>query len=158
MSYLHSRRARFALRAIAAVVLTLPLAGAECADLTSPGAAASTGASYDGIYTLASFDGKSGTGGKIFDVDAKNYLQLTRAEWEISNKGKHLETRTWTTQVVNGVSTSAKQFNPEIHTCEIAISGGKASCTLDSGTSIQATIGSNTVTTTNGSHVLVFKK
>jgi hypothetical protein len=159
MSYSHSRHARFALRAIAAVVLTLPLAGAECADLTTPGgSSASSGASYDGTYTLTTVDAKP-LPFNIFFVDNQNKLVLTKGEWIVSNGGKSLTTKMWTTSYVSGKATSEARFNPEVHTCSVTISGGTASCTLDSGTSIQATIGSNVVTQTSyGSHVLEFTK
>ena len=159
MSYLHSRHVRFALRAAAAVVLALPLAGAECADLTTPGGdTATSGGNYDGTYTLMTVDGKP-LPFNIFFVDNSNKLVLTKGEWTVSDGGKSLTTRMWTTSYVSGTAKSEAKFNPEVHTCSVTIKNGVASCTLDSGTSIQATIGSNVVTQTSyGSHVLEFRK
>ena len=147
MSHLHSRRARFAVRAIAGLILTLPLAGAECADLTSPGGSA--GANYDGTYTLVTVDGSSLPANIIF-VNSQNRLVLTKGEWTIS--GKSLTTRMWTTSYVNGSATSEARFNPEVHTCTVTIDDGTASCTLDSGSSISASIGDGTVVQSYSGH------
>ena len=155
MSYLHSRRARFAVRALAGLILALPLAGAECADLTSPGGSA--GANYDGTYTLVTVDGSSLPANIIF-VNSQNRLVLTKGEWTISESGKKLTTRMWTTSYVNGTPTSEARFNPEVHGCTVTIDDGQASCTLDSGSSIFATIEGGTIVQSSSGHVLEFKK
>lgn len=157
MPHLHFRHARLAVRALAGVILALPLAGAECADLTAPGGSAAAGASYDGTYTLVTVDGSSLPANIIF-VNSQNRLVLTKGEWTISESGKKLTTRMWTTSYVNGTPTSEARFNPEVHGCTVTIDDGQASCTLDSGSSIFATIEGGTIVQSSSGHVLEFKK
>ena len=158
MPRLQSRLAAIALRSAAVVLLALPLAGAECADMTEPttaGAAGGLGASYDGTYNLVSVDG-NGLPANIIFVDSQNRLVLTQGQWVIS--GKSLTTKMWTTQYISGKATSAAQFNPEVHTCTVTISGESASCTLDSGSSIFATISGGTVVYSYSGHQLRFTR
>lgn len=156
MPRLRSRLAAVALRSIAGFILVLPLAGAECADLTEPsGAGSTTSGSYDGTYNLVSADGSSLPANIIF-VDSQNRLVLTKGQWVIA--GTSLTTKMWTTQYVNGQATSAAKFNPEVHTCTVTISGDSASCTLDSGSSIFATIGGGAVVYSYSGHQLRFEK
>ena len=146
-----------ALRTTAALILALPLAGAECADLTQPGGGgAAGGASYDGTYNLVTVDGKPIPQDIIF-VDANNHLRLTQGQWIIA--GSSLTTKMWTTSYINGVAKSDQNFNPEIHTCTVTISGETASCTLNgSSTVISATISGGTVVQSSNGHVLRFEK
>jgi hypothetical protein len=155
MTGLSPRLGAFVLRSAAALVLALPLAGAECADLTQPGGGASGAGSYDGTYELVTVDGSSLPANIIF-VDSKNRLVLTKGQWVIS--GKSLTTKMWTTSYVNGTPTSEARFNPEVHTCEVTISGETASCTLDSGSSIYASISGGTVVYSYSGHQLRFTK
>ena len=146
-----------ALRTTAALILALPLAGAECADLTQPGGGGGggDGAGYDGTYILVSVDGKPIPQDIIF-VDANNHLRLTQGQWIIS--GTSLTTKMWTTSYVNGVPKSDPKFNPEVHTCTVTISGETASCTLDSGSSISASVSGGAVVQSSSGHVLRFEK
>ncbi|HET9426250.1 MAG TPA: hypothetical protein VFO55_12855 [Gemmatimonadaceae bacterium] len=139
---------------MAGLILALPLAGAECADLTTPGGAGA-GANYDGTYTLVTVDGSSLPANIIY-VDSQNRLVLTKGEWTIS--GKSLTTRMWTTSYVNGTATSEARFNPEVHSCTVTIDDGTATCTLDSGSTIYATIEGGTVVQSYSGHTLRFTK
>jgi hypothetical protein len=156
MPRLRSRLAAIALRSVAGFILVLPLAGAECADLTEPnGGGSAAASSYDGTYNLVSVDGGSLPANIIF-VNSQNRLVLTKGQWVIA--GTSLTTKMWTTQYVNGQATSAAQFNPEVHTCTVTISGDTASCTLDSGSSIFATVGGGSVVYSYSGHQLRFEK
>lgn len=144
------------LRSAAALILALPLAGAECADLTQPGGAGGgSSASYDGTYELVTVDGSSLPANIIY-VDSQNRLVLTKGQWVIS--GTSLTTKMWTTSYVSGKATSEARFNPEVHTCTVTISGETASCTLDSGSSIYASISGGTVVYSYSGHQLRFTK
>jgi hypothetical protein len=156
MPRLKSRLAAIALRTTAGFILALPLAGAECADLTQPGGGATaSGGSYDGTYNLVSVDGSSLPADIIY-VDSRNRLELTQGQWVIS--GTSLTTKMWTTSWVNGSPTREARFNPEVHTCTVTIDGDTASCTLDSGSAIYATIGGGTVVYSYSGHQLRFTK
>jgi hypothetical protein len=150
----HARIGRSALRSFAAVLFAIPLVAGECTDLTSTSSSSSS-TSYDGTYTLLSVDGQ-GLPYNIIYVNSQNRLSLTRGEWTIS--GSSLTTRMWTTSYVNGVAQSEARFNPEVHTCTISVSGDQASCTLDSGTPIYATISGGTVVYDYSGHQLKFQK
>lgn len=144
------------LRSAAALLLALPLAGAECADLTQPSSAGGgASASYDGTYELVTVDGSSLPANIIY-VDSQNRLVLTKGQWVIS--GTSLTTKMWTTSYVSGRATSEARFNPEVHTCTVTISGETASCTLDSGSSIYASISGGTVVYSYSGHQLRFTK
>lgn len=150
-----ARIRRNALRSLAAVLFAAPLLAGECADLTSTSSSTSSSGGYDGTYTLVSVDGQSLPYDIIY-VNAQNRLSLTRGEWTIS--GTSLTTRMWTTSIVSGVPKTEAKFNPEVHTCTITVSGDQASCTLDSGTPIYATISGGTVVYDNSGHQLKFQK
>lgn len=150
-----ARIRRNALRSLAAVLFAAPLLAGECADLTSTSSSTSSSGGYDGTYTLVSVDGQSLPYDIIY-VNAQNRLSLTRGEWTIS--GTSLTTRMWTTSIVSGVPKTEAKFNPEVHTCTITVSGEQATCTLDSGTPIYATISGGTVVYDNSGHQLKFQK
>lgn len=156
MTGLTPRLGAFLLRSAAALILALPLAGAECADLTQPGGGATSGSSsYDGTYNLVTVDGSSLPANIIY-VDSQNRLVLTKGQWVIA--GTSLTTKMWTTSYVSGKATSEARFNPEVHTCTVTISGETASCTLDSGSSIYASISGGTVVYSYSGHQLRFTK
>ena len=156
MPSFHASVGRNALRSLATVLFAAPLLAGECADLTSTSStSASSSGGYDGTYNLVSVDGQSLPYNIIY-VNAQNRLSLTKGQWTIS--GTSLTTRMWTTSIVNGVATSEGKFNPEVHTCTITVSGEQATCTLDSGTPIYATISGGTVVYDNSGHQLKFQK
>jgi hypothetical protein len=141
--------------AMLSAVLAFPLLGAgECADIT--GSDDSSSSSYDGTYDLVSVDGKSASTYDIIRVDANNRLVLYRGVWTLS--GRTLTTEMSTYSIVNGVRKDDPRFQPERHTGTVTISGGTATGTLDSGSSVSTTLSSGTMLTSYSGHQMKFAK
>lgn len=136
-------------------LLALPLLGAgECANLT--GSDSGSGSNkYDGSYELRSVDGQS-LPVDLIRVDSRNRLVLTKGVWTLS--GTTLSTAMYTTSIVNGVSTSEARFNPERHTGKVTFSGGTATGTLDTGSSVSTTFSTGTMLTTYNGRRMEFRK
>jgi len=147
------RRTRGLRAAFLTIALAFPMLGADGCDIT--GTEEDESSSYDGSYNLVAVDGQSLPYNMIY-VDSRNRLVLTRGTWTLS--GNTLRTEMYTTSVVNGVSTTETRFNPERHTGTVTISGGRATGTLDTGSSVSTTISSGTMLTTYNGHQMKFEK
>lgn len=143
-------------RAFMIALIAFPALGAgDCAGLTG-----TDDADFDGTYTLYSVTAGGTTTymssgpfymyGKSGDA---NSLRLTSGEWEVS--GTTLHTTMVTVARYDGASQSPYT---ERHTGSIDVSGESATATLDNGTQIYATFGSDDITYSSGSATLRFRK
>ena len=148
------RRTRGLRAALLTVALAFPMLGADGCDITGTEDEDSS-SSYDGSYSLVAVDGQSLPYNMIY-VDSRNRLVLTKGTWTLT--GNTLRTEMWTTSYVNGSATSEARFNPERHTGTVTISGGVATGTLDTGSSVSTTLASGTMLTTYNGHQMKFVK
>ena len=140
-------------RTIAAIAAFYPALGAgDCSDLTG-----TKSKNYNGTYQLATVNGQTVSSSSPFYLyggpgDATS-LRLISGVWVVS--GTSLGTTMTTISRFSGQDDPAYA---EHHTGTISISGSSATATLDNGTEVYASLGSDAITYSTGSATLRFTK
>jgi hypothetical protein len=151
------------LPSLAVVALSLIAACSEVLTGTTssdPSSTTSGANKWDGVYSLTHVDGaavsETGTACAVC-VDARTYLRVERGEWTV--KGLTVTTATWTRGVINGVTQPIDtRFYPERHTGKIVVNGNSATITLDTGSSVTATLANGEMVQTSNGRTMRFRK